>query len=45
MLTMFLHFEIRLLVNSTLRVENKAVCLQRFCVFKIRLYANSASAC
>jgi len=34
---MLLHVEISLLVNSVLRVQNKAVCLQCFCVFKIRL--------
>ena len=35
MLTMLLHVEISLLFNKALRVQNKVVCLQCFCVFEI----------
>ena len=45
MVTMFLYVEIILLVNNALRVQNEAVCLQCFCVFEIRLYANIVTAC
>ena len=45
MLTVLLHVEIILFINHALRVTNEAVCLQCFCVFEIRLYANIGTAC